>query len=147
MRTTWLLIACAVMLNASLAQGAEYFIYRDPAGKIVLSNVTPPPAAEIVQRHELQDVSDEAVRAAREHEEAFWRRLKDEELAESNQRLAESRDRLAEAIITAAALRETEPEVLIQVASSHGSRFRGLFMDQGRIPGRSQSGFRHTKIR
>ena len=147
MRTTWLLIACALVSTASLGEGAEYFIYRDPAGKIVLSNVTPPPGAEIVQRHELQDVSDEAVRAAQEHEESFWRRLKDEQLAESNQRLAESKDRLAEAIITAAALRETEPEVLIQVASSHASRFRGLHADQGRIPGRAHTGFRHTKIR
>lgn len=147
MRTTWLLIACALMSSASLGESAEYFIYRDPAGRMVLSNVTPPPGAEIVQRHELQDVSDEAVRAAREHEESFWRRLKDEQLAESNERLAESKDRLAEAIITAAALRETEPEVLIQVASSHGSRFRGLHFDQGRIPGRSPTGFRHTKIR
>jgi hypothetical protein len=147
MKTTWLLIACALVFSASLAQGAEYFIYRNPAGKIVLSNVTPPAGAEIVRRHELQDVSDEAVRAAREEEQSFWRRLKDEQLAESNQRLAESKDRLAEAIITAAALRETEPEVLIQVASSHASRFRGLFMDRGRIPERSHIGFRHTNIR
>ena len=146
MKTTWLLI-CALVLSGSLCEGAEYFIYRDPAGKIVLSNVTPPPGAAVVQRYELQDVSDEAVRAAREHEESFWRRLKDEQLAESNQRLAESKDRLAEAIITAAALRETEPEVLIQVASSHASRFRGLHTDQGRIPGRSHTGFQHTKIR
>ena len=147
MRTTWLLIACALMSSASLGEGAEYFIYRDAAGRIVLANETPPPGAEIVQRHELQDVSDEAVRAAREHEEFFWRRLKDEQLAESNQRLAESKDRLAEAIITAAALHETEPDVLIQVASSHDSRFRGLRLDQGRIPARPPAGFRHTKIR
>ena len=147
MRTAWLLIACALVLSASLGEGAEYFIYRDHAGKIVLSNVTPPRGAELVQRHELQDVSDEAVRAAQEHEESFWRRLKDEQLAESNQRLAESKERLVEAIITAAALRETEPEVSIQVASSPASRFRGLHMDQGRIPGRSNTGFRHTKIR
>ena len=147
MRTTWLLIACALVSTASLGEGAEYFIYRDPAGKIVLSNVTPPPGAEIVQRHELQDVSDEAVRAAQEHEESFWRRLKDEQLAESNQRLAESKDRLAEAIITAAALRETEPEVLIQVASSHASRFHRSHTDQRRTRGHSHTSFRHAKIR
>ena len=148
MRTTWFLIACALVLSASLAEGAEYFIYRDPAGKIVLSNVTPPPGAEIVQRHELQDVSDEAVRAAREHEESFWRRIKDEELAESNQRLAESKDRLAEAIITSATLRSLEPDMPIQVAVSDAfpfDRFHG-----GRLPprGRLPNGFRrHSKLR
>jgi hypothetical protein len=146
MTTTWLLIACALVLSASLGEGAEYFIYRDPAGRIVLSNVTPPPGAEIVQRHELQDVSDEAVRAAREHEESFWRRLKDEQLTESNQRLAESNYRLAEAITTAATLRDSEPEV-IQVATSHGSRFHGRNIDQRPTRRSSHSGLRNMNTR
>jgi hypothetical protein len=147
MTKTLVAMGCAWIFSASLAQGAEYFIYRDPAGKIVLSNVTPPAGAEVLQRHDLQDVSDEAVRAAREREHSFWLALKDEDLAESNRRLAESNSRLAEAIITAAALREAEPGILVQVASSHGSRFGGLHMDQRRPRGRLHSGFRHTKNR
>jgi hypothetical protein len=146
MRTTWLLIACALS-SVSLAESAEYFIYRDPAGTIVLSNIRPPAEAQVLERYDLEDVSEEALRAAREREHSLWLELKDQQLAESNRELAESNYRLAEAISTAAALRETEPEVLIQVASSHGSRFRGLHLDQGRIPGRSHTGSRHTKIR
>lgn len=146
MRTTWLLIACALS-SVSLAESAEYFIYRDPAGTIVLSNIRPSAEAQVLERYDLEDVSEEALRAAREREHSLWLELKDQQLAESNRELAESNYRLAEAISTAAALRETEPEVLIQVASSHGSRFRGLHLDQGRIPGRSHTGFRHTKIR
>ena len=68
-------IGCAWVFNVSVAQGAEYFIYQYLARKIVLSNTTPPPAAEVIKRYELQDVTDEAVRAAREREHAFWQRL------------------------------------------------------------------------
>ncbi len=147
MRTTWLLMACALVFSASMAQGAEYFIYRDPAGTIVLSNIPPSAEAEVLERYELEDVSEEALRAAREREHSFWLGLKDEELAESNWELAQSNYRLAEAITTAAALRETEPRVLIQVASSHASRFNRLHRDERRTRGRSHSGFRHRKIR
>lgn len=147
MRTTWLLMVCALVFGASLAQGAEYFIYRDSAGTIVLSNIRPTPEAEVLERYELEEVSEEALRAAREREHSFWLELQDEELAESNRELAESNYRLAEAIATAAALGETEPRVLIQVASSHASRFHRLHRDERRTRGRSHSGFRHTKIR
>jgi hypothetical protein len=140
-------MGCAWIFSASLSHGAEYFIYQDPGGRIVLSNINPPPGAEIVSRQELQDVSDEAVRAAREQEHSFWLGLKDEQLAESNRRLAESKSRLAEAIITAAALRESAPGVLVQVASSHPSRFDGLHFGRSRQRGHSHSGFRHTKVR
>jgi hypothetical protein len=147
MRTTWVAIFCALVFSASLSHGAEYFIYQDPGGRIVLSNITPPPGAEIVSRQELPDVSDEAVRAALEREHSLWLRLKDEELTESNRQLAESNYRLTEAIITAAALRETEPGVLVQVASSHRSRFDGLHFGRSRQRGHPHSGFRHTKVR
>ena len=66
MKEKFAAIACAWVFSAWVAQGAEYFIYQDPAGKIVLSNTTPPPAAEVIKRYELPDVTDEEVRAARE---------------------------------------------------------------------------------
>ena len=147
MRTTWLLMACALVFGASLAEAADYFIYRDPAGTIVLSNIRPPAEAQVLERYDLEDVSEEALRAAREREHSLWLELKDQQLADSNRELAESNYRLAEAISTAAALRDTEPGVLVQVASSHGSRFRSLDMDQQRRRGRPHTGFRHTKIR
>ena len=147
MRTTWLLMVCALVFGASLAQGAEYFIYRDSAGTIVLSNIRPTAAAEVLERYEFQEVSEEALRAAREREHSFWLGLQDEELAKSNRELAESNYRLAEAITTKATVSETAPEVLVQVASSHGSRFHRSHTDQRRTRGHSHRGFRHTKIR
>jgi len=146
MRTTWLLTACALGFCGSLAQGAEYFIYRDPAGRIVLSNLRPSIEAQVLERYELEDVSEEALRAAREREHAFWQRLKDEEIAESNRQRAESNDKLVQAIITAAALRDLEPDV-IQVAVSDAfpfNRFQG-----GRVPPRGRMpGFRpHPRLR
>jgi hypothetical protein len=140
-------IGCASVFSVSVAQGAEYFIYQDPAGRIVLSNTTPPPAAEVIKRYELQDVTDEEVRAAREREHAFWQRLKDEELAESNRKLAESNFKLTQAIITAAALRDSEPDV-IQVAVSDAFPFNRFH--SGRLPprGRLPTGFRpHPRLR
>jgi DNA-binding IclR family transcriptional regulator len=147
MRTTWLLMACALVFSTSLAQGAEYFIYQDPSGKVVLSNITPPPRAAVIKREELQDVTDEELRAAREREHAFWQRLKDEELAESNRKLAESNDRLAQAIITAAALRDSEPD-LVQVAVANASPFDRFRSRRPQQRGRLNSGFRpHARIR
>ena len=133
---TLLATSCALVFGASLVQGAEYFIYQDPAGKIVLSNITPPPGAEVIKREELQDVTDEEVRAGREREHAFWQRLKDEELAESNRNMAESNYRLAQAIITAGALRDWEPDV-VQVAVTNAFPFdrfhSGRLQQRGRI--------------
>jgi hypothetical protein len=147
MKTGLAVIGCAWVFSAWVAQGAEYFIYQDPAGKIVLSNTTPPPAAEVIKRYELQDVTDEEVRAAREREHAFWQRLKDEELAESNRKLAESNYQLTQAIITAAALRDSDPDV-IQVAVSDAFPFNRFH--SGRLPprGRLPNGFRpHPRLR
>jgi hypothetical protein len=147
MKRTFLAGSCALVFSASLAQGAEYFIYRDPAGTIVLSNIRPAAATEVLERYELEDVTDEALRAAREREHSLWLGVKDQRLAESNLELAESNYRLADAITTAATLREREPEVLVQVANSHGSRFRGAHLDPRRTRGRSPTDFRHTRFR
>jgi hypothetical protein len=146
MTRTLLVTSCALVLSASLAQGAEYFIYRDPGGRIVLSNIRPTRPAEVLERYELQDITEEALRAAREREHSVWLELKDQQVAESNRELAESNYRLAEAITTAATLRESEPEV-IQVATSHGSRFHRRNIDQRPTRGPSHSGPPNMKIR
>jgi hypothetical protein len=147
MKRAFLAIGCAMAVSASLAQAAEYFIYRDPTGTIVLSNIRPSAAAEVLERYDLQDVSEDALRAAREREHSFWLGLKDAQLAESNRELAESNYRLAEAITTAATLGETEPDVLVQVATSQDSRFRAPHTDRRGSRARSHTGFRHTRIR
>jgi hypothetical protein len=141
------IVACALVFSASLGQGAEYLIYRDPAGKMVLSNLNPPPQADVIKRYELQDVTDEQVRMAQEREHAFWLRLKEEELAEANRKLAESNYQLTQAVITAAALRDLEPDV-IQVAVSDPFPFNRFH--SGRLPprGRLPNGFRpHPRLR
>ena len=147
MTRTLLAMSCALAFGASLAQGAEYFIYQDPAGKIVLSNTTPSPAAEVIKRYELQDVTDEEVRAGREREHAFWQRLKDEELAESNRNMAESNYRLAQAIITAGALRDWEPDV-VQVAVTNAFPFDRFHSGRLQQRGRIADGVRgHSRLR
>lgn len=147
MKEKFAAIACAWVFSASVAQGAEYFIYQDPAGKIVLSNTTPPPAAEVIKRYELEDVTDEAVRAAREREHAFWQRLKDEELAESNRKLAESNYRLAQAVVAAAALRDLEPNV-VQVAVTNAFPFARFHSGRLQQRGHLHDGFRrHSRLR
>jgi hypothetical protein len=109
---------CALLFGASLAYGGEYFIYKDPAGPIVLSNLAPPPAAEIINRYELEEVTEEEVRAAQEREQRFWQGLQAERLAEAKERLAESNFQLTQALIATAALRATQPGVLVQVAQA-----------------------------
>ena len=98
----------------------------------------------MLERYELQEVSEEALRAARDREHSFWLGLKDAQLAESNRELAESNQRLAEAITRAATLGEIEPDVLVQAASSQDSRFLAP-TDRRQSRGRSHTGFRHTK--
>ena len=147
MRNLCVVLACTLLFSASATQAAEYFIYQDPAGKIVLSNIPPPARAEVIQRHELQDVSDEAVRAALEREQAFWQRLKDEELAESNRKLAESNYRLTQAIITGVTLRDPEPEV-VQVAVADVFPFERFRNHRSQPRGRLADGFRrHSRFR
>ena len=114
MKVTLAAAGCIIVLGVSLSHAADYFIYEDPAGNIVLSNLTPPPSAAIVRREQLPDVSDEAVRAAREREERFWHDVRIEDLAASNERLAESNHRLAQAISGAVALRGAEPNFIVQ---------------------------------
>ena len=148
MRELCVVIAWVLLFSASTTQGAEYFIYQDPAGRIVLSNITPSPEAKVIKRDQLPDVTDEEVRAARERERAFWQRLKDEELAESNRKLAESNYQLTQAVITAAALRGSDPDTLVQVAVSDAVPFDRFH--SGRLPqrGRLNSGFRgHSRRR
>jgi hypothetical protein len=137
MRKIFTVISCALVLSASQAQGAEYFIYKNTAGNVVLSNITPPPRAEVIQRHDLQDVSDEAVRASLERELSLSRRLMDEQLAESNQKLAESNHRLAQAIDTASARREWDPGLV--VTTSELPLFDGLHRTGRRIDLRPHS--------
>lgn len=110
--------ACALIVSASLAHGAEYFVYKDHLGNVVLSNLPPPPAAEIIRAYQLDEVSDEEVRRATEREQRFWQEVAARRLVEANEKLAESNLRLADAL-RARALGQ-DSGVVIQSAQTIG---------------------------
>ena len=68
-----LLTAAIVLFLAGSADSADYHIYKDSAGKIVLSNLAPPPSGQIVAKHDLKDATAEEIaateKANRESEE------------------------------------------------------------------------------
>jgi hypothetical protein len=94
---TILTTAIALFL-AGTAGAADYLVYKDGSGRIVLSNGTPPPSAQIVARHNLTDATEAEIAATEKSnlEIAKINALRD---------LEASYDRLAEAVIVAGAPR------------------------------------------
>lgn len=43
---------------ATRGQGEEYYIYQDPAGKLVISNKPPPPGSKIIKQQNLPEVAE-----------------------------------------------------------------------------------------
>jgi hypothetical protein len=48
----------------SLAE--DYYIYRDPDGKLAISNKEPPPGSKIIRQHSWPEVTDSEVAQAQE---------------------------------------------------------------------------------
>ncbi len=109
--------AGVLLFGTSMAFGGEYFVYNDPGGTIVLSNISPPQNVQIVNRYELPEVTDEEIRVAREREQQFWLGLQNERVAQARERLAESNFHLAQAVI-ASALHRPDPGIIVQVAQT-----------------------------
>ena len=102
-----ILTAAIALFLAGTAGAADYLVYKDGSGRMVLSNVTPPPSAQVVAKHDLKDATAEEIaateKANRETEELnlvrdlvygklrlelaqseledSWRRLVDEKIA------------------------------------------------------------------
>ena len=60
--------ACAASISLFLvltavtqAQAEDYYIYRDPAGKLVISNKEPPSGSKIIKRHSWSEGTDSEV--------------------------------------------------------------------------------------
>lgn len=140
---TLIATACALVLSASVAHGAEYFIYKDPAGRVVLSNVAPPPAAAIVGTYELPEATDEELRRAREVEERFWQELRDERRAEAQERLAESNLRLAR-VLEAGVLRPADPVIILQAVQEASRRVPFRHFHRDRFNRSAKPGAAHT---
>jgi hypothetical protein len=58
-----LLTAAVVLFFAGAASAADYVLYKDASGRIVLSNLPPPPSTEIVARQNLADATAEEIAA------------------------------------------------------------------------------------
>ncbi len=86
------ILACAIFLSAfcvlAPVHAGDYYIYKDAAGKTTISNMKPTEGTEIVTRYDLNEVSNEEVRAAQSRDETFWLGLKLEALTESYNNLA-----------------------------------------------------------
>ena len=68
-----ILTATIALFLAGTAGAADYLVYKDGSGRVVLSNATPPPSAQVVAKHDLKDATAEEIaateRANRETEE------------------------------------------------------------------------------
>jgi hypothetical protein len=58
------LTAAIVLCLAGTAAAADYFVYKDSSGKIVMSNFAPPASAQVVAKHDLKDTTAEDIAAA-----------------------------------------------------------------------------------
>ncbi len=89
-----LLTAAMVLFLAGTAGAADYYMYRDGAGRTVLSNTVPPASARIMARQDLPDATAAEIAATEtaNRETARHNALRD---------LAESYERLTEAVILA----------------------------------------------
>lgn len=68
-----ILTAAIALFLAGTAGAADYLVYKDGSGRIVLSNIAPPPSAQVIAKHDLKDATAEEIaateRANRETEE------------------------------------------------------------------------------
>ena len=55
------LVFCFYLALGSQAQAAEYFRYRDPDGRLVISNKPPPPGSWVLRKLELPETADAQV--------------------------------------------------------------------------------------
>lgn len=81
-------IALVVCVFSTTARAADYYVYKDAAGRTVLSNQTPPPGATIVKRYDWADASHAEIAATERANREISRINATRELVESNKRLA-----------------------------------------------------------
>ena len=61
--TTLALLFCFSLLLAPQGQAEEYYRYRDPDGRLVISNKPPPPGSIVLKRYELTEAADPQVQS------------------------------------------------------------------------------------
>jgi hypothetical protein len=63
-----------VLTFPTQSQSEEYYIYRDPNGKLVISNNHPPPGSTIIKRQNLPELTDSQVQRSQEEDDLAKRR-------------------------------------------------------------------------
>ena len=58
-----LLLSLAVVTSG---QAGDYYIYRDPDGKLLISNKEPPPGSKIIKQHSWPEATDSEVPQSQE---------------------------------------------------------------------------------
>ena len=64
----WLALLISLAIVKPAAAG-DYYIYRDPNGKLVISNSTPPAGSKILKKEIMPEVTDEELAVSRKREE------------------------------------------------------------------------------
>ena len=73
MKTQVVVLLVAIVCGDAL--GAEYFIYRDSTGKIVVSNDKPPEGSTIVKRYDWRDATDAEIASTEKSNRELAREL------------------------------------------------------------------------
>jgi DNA-binding IclR family transcriptional regulator len=68
-----ILTAAIALFLAGTAGAADYVLYKDGSGRIVLSNIAPPESAQIVARRDLTDATAEEIAATEKYNQEIAR--------------------------------------------------------------------------
>lgn len=77
-RLAFCFLALICLVLASQVQAGEYYIYHDPAGKVVISNQRPPAGSKIIKQETLPEVTNAQLEEARKRDDDFWSALRTE---------------------------------------------------------------------
>ncbi len=115
---------------ASTASAADYFIYKDSAGRTVLSNQKPSAGATAIRRFELPDATDAEIAATRRENAATARLNALRDLADSNRQFAREMQMARE---------QGAPQVHVEVNSVDAASATAL------VPSRRPQGGHHGR--
>lgn len=89
---TFMFLVLSLVLASAVLAG-DYYILRDQAGKILLTNQKPREGSTVLRYYELEEVTDAEIRAASEREQNLLRLMKIEELTEKTANLTKAINR------------------------------------------------------
>ena len=128
---TWIpAFAGMTLLIAGAVHAADYYIYKDSAGRLIVGNQMPPAGARIVKHYDWVDATDAEIAAAARENRAVEARLMERD------RIA-AQDKLGNAIIEANALaaekKNTETKALSVEVLNFGFPISKLFSQRSSL--------------